>query len=372
MTMGLTQKLQDCNISWVDIFVTERCNMKCEYCFHVQKPRDMEYDILEKSIDFLADKISPEVVFNFFGGEPLMRPDFCLDWMTKLKERFPKCRFHMSTNGTVVNKEIAELFKSKDYVFQISYDSLDQEKHRGHRDVVENNIQVYLGLIGPENINARLTYTKDTVKNLLPNMVHIYEAGIRKVMHHAVINNDWEEGDIEEYGNQIDKIYELLDDLKDFHLTFCDHTKVTQGKQRVICGAGKNVVAINAIGELFPCHRMINHPEMKIGNAVEGELDRGRFISLKLPECDSCEAKPTCHPCIAANYEATGSMLELLPATCGINKYEYKKAKDKYIELLGPLPGEDDLLENMTRVLLDIKQINNEIMEEIRNEKPIN
>ena len=66
--MRTNEVLYDVKIVQLDLLVTERCNLKCVYCFHKQLPKDMSYEVFERAITLLRDKFVESPIFNFFGG----------------------------------------------------------------------------------------------------------------------------------------------------------------------------------------------------------------------------------------------------------------------------------------------------------------
>ena len=58
----------------IDLFITERCNMDCEYCFHPKSDSVMSLEEGKKILDRMKE-ISPDgLQITFFGGEPLLFP----------------------------------------------------------------------------------------------------------------------------------------------------------------------------------------------------------------------------------------------------------------------------------------------------------
>jgi uncharacterized protein len=163
-----------------------------------------------------------------------------------------------------------------------------------------------------------------------------------------------------------------MDDHKDIYVHFCDCEKITKQKDNAICSAGKTLIALTANGDLYPCHRMIKMDKFKIGNVFEGTLNRGGFAVMGILGCRDCVALPTCHPCIAANYEYTGSFMKPLRATCEINKIEHIMSEMRYTRLNKDILDSQDMIRSMVLVLTDLRNSNNEILEVLRNEKPIN
>jgi SynChlorMet cassette radical SAM/SPASM protein ScmE len=114
----------------IDIAITNKCNLRCKYCYHFNSAGDVDTDLsLNEWLDFF-DELQQctvlEVVLS--GGEPFFRND--------IKEIIKgividKMRFSILTNGTLINEEIAEFIASTGRCnrIQISIDSLKAETH---------------------------------------------------------------------------------------------------------------------------------------------------------------------------------------------------------------------------------------------------
>ena len=59
-----------------DLFITNRCNLHCKYCFHKQGGETLTLETAMRILDELraSDKIKDRFTINFFGGEPLLEP----------------------------------------------------------------------------------------------------------------------------------------------------------------------------------------------------------------------------------------------------------------------------------------------------------
>lgn len=114
--------------------VTRRCNLKCVHCY--SQSEDLDYGgelTLEEGkdlIDDLAEFGSPVILFS--GGEPLVRRDI-LDLIRYAAQRGR--RAVLSTNGTLINRELAEQLKDIGLSYVgISLDGLE-EVHDAFRGV---------------------------------------------------------------------------------------------------------------------------------------------------------------------------------------------------------------------------------------------
>lgn len=97
----------------VSIWITDNCNMNCDYCYVGEKgKRNMPLSFIEKIILFINRQqplSGTELLYiKFFGGEPLMNFGFIKQLMSAIqmqKYNFP-VRYSITTNGTLFNSEI--------------------------------------------------------------------------------------------------------------------------------------------------------------------------------------------------------------------------------------------------------------------------
>jgi len=329
--MRSSNVLHDPKIAQLDLLVTERCNLKCVYCFHKQRPLDMTYEIFEKCIDMLVDQFAEEPIFNFFGGEPMLREDFCMDLMSSLKERVPNGRFHFTTNATIYSEKMVEQwFKGEPPIVQVSHDGIHQASLRGQEKIVTGNLKRYIKDLSADKVTTRMTFTNKTVGDLLKNVEYFYDIGVRRLAHQADVTNEWTSDDVELYRTQLDKIYDFIDKHNDLDMIFCNCNRVNQSKVRDRqCSMGRELLSLASDGSIYPCHRAVKFPHFKVGDVFTGHLNRGKFPVLHMDGCSNCGAKPTCHQCFVANYEQNGFLETPVESGCHINIHENKKLAEK-------------------------------------------
>lgn len=114
--------------------VSHDCNLRCIYCFghggsYGGTRELMSIDTAKKSIDYwfkYLNKNIPMTTVTFFGGEPLMNLEvikFSINYVNKLLEEYDiRVQYIITTNGTIFNDEIIELFMKNDVQFAISID----------------------------------------------------------------------------------------------------------------------------------------------------------------------------------------------------------------------------------------------------------
>lgn len=341
-------------ISNVELFVTEACNLSCKYCFHVQRDKHMSMDTLEQTMAFLEPYFAERCDFSFFGGEPMLRPAFILQAADKIRKRFPEGGLFISTNATVFSMDIVKMMNSGNRnTLQVSYDGLDQQTLRGAEETVLQNMHKYVEHTDNKVLTVRMTYTPETVGHLADNIAHMHALGIKSVMHGAEFSDGWTPAHMEEYRRQLNLIYDFIRDKPDFRVVFADCKSVRKSRKDAGCKMGKQMIAVSAEGDIYPCHRAVAHTGLKIGNVYEERMNRGIFMQMKMEGCETCAANGTCAVCYVANYEYSNNLRIPMKCSCDINKMQYEKALLVYEERYG---GEDAIKRSMIPVLKDVHE----------------
>ena len=115
--------------------VGRRCNLRCMHCYSHSRNQNYEGELTTAEGKMLLRDLEafgvPVVLFS--GGEPLMRPDI-LELVGTAREL--GMRAVLSTNGTLINQELAEELKRLDLSYVgISLDGLEEvhDRFRGVR-----------------------------------------------------------------------------------------------------------------------------------------------------------------------------------------------------------------------------------------------
>lgn len=129
---------------------TEKCNLRCRYCYHADDGYDspnMSEDIFEK-ICSLTFPHYEQIQFLWHGGEPLCAGlsfhEKVLEIQRSYERRYPAVKVvnALQTNATLMNKEYAKFFSDNKFSVGISFDGIDNEVSRGRTDKVLSGIQL--------------------------------------------------------------------------------------------------------------------------------------------------------------------------------------------------------------------------------------
>jgi uncharacterized protein len=379
-------------IKSVDLFITERCNLACTYCFHQQSPATLTSMMGKAIIDKLHEINDKEMLITFFGGEPLLYPELVLElalyartlWAPrKLQDGSLEqtVRFNISTNGTYFNEEMFRKYRDLGFRMQISIDGDQETTEMNRRGIdfirVVENIKNILEIF--PDAGVRMTFTPDTVGRLAINIMYLHQLGFNKIMHHAVMEANWTPESVEQYSYQLKQVYHYRRYVKkngskldinfiDSPLRVLNDEKATDSNY---CEAGKTYLGILPNGDVYPCHRAASAKKFKLGNILDDSMPiiRGMFLSLDKVStgCSAkCPAARTCHTCVFTHYIVNNSLAKPIDKYCRICHVEHSMAEtylqtelnDKHerkLELIGNVLA--DLSEQYIEVQEDILKL---------------
>lgn len=126
------------NLEQLTLNVTEKCNFRCSYCvysehykkFRNHSTKQMTWDIAKRAIEYAMEHSDHRVkndfplAISFYGGEPLCNFKLIKNCVVFCKEQFfnRQVKFNMTTNGSLINKEIARFLIDNEFTILLSID----------------------------------------------------------------------------------------------------------------------------------------------------------------------------------------------------------------------------------------------------------
>lgn len=144
---GLLKENMDGSIEMLTLQVTQQCNLRCKYCpysgsYYNRKhgSASMKADTAKKAIDFYIKHSYNKKMLNigFYGGEPLIQYDLIkeLAAYSRIQGEGKEVSFHMTTNATLLNREIIRFLAENKFKLTISLDG-PRELHDKNRESVD-------------------------------------------------------------------------------------------------------------------------------------------------------------------------------------------------------------------------------------------
>lgn len=164
----------DMNPTRVEIELTEKCNLKCKFCYNSQNPliSDKIFDIIERLHKFGV----MEIILT--GGEPMSHPLF-LGIFDRCCEYFDKVM--VQTNGTMIDAEIVEVLKTrKVYGVNVSLHG-GKESHEKLTMIDGSYEQAYeaIKLLTSHGINTASNFvlTSENISDFPATIKKLHDAG---------------------------------------------------------------------------------------------------------------------------------------------------------------------------------------------------
>ena len=400
-----------CNqMSQLTLEVTEACNLRCRYCiyneshndFHGYTNKMMSFDTAKKAIDYAFPRTGENFYVAFYGGEPLLNYELihkCIEYTNSIVGN-KNHGFSLTTNATLITKEIAEYFAKNDVVVLVSLDGPEDIHNenrifcdgtgsfattiRGLKFLIEaygkekslTNIFISMVTSG-RNIEEKYDKIQEFFdqNNWIPEGISVntsyvsygrneeeYELiGCKKEKEYAKnINNDpllhWSIA--HGYGKENQALFsnshiERL--LHIIHRRDLSNEPMTQYYFNGCCVPGSRRLHINVDGMFLPCERVGKVPF--IGNVDSGfDVEAIKkyyvhdFMKAAVPVCKNCWAAHLCTSCYIDCFDENGIHMEYRHNGCKYIRYMLEQSLKLYHEILETNPEALRKLNNIVMV----------------------
>lgn len=327
----------------VDLFLTYDCNCRCSYCFVKDsgKKIPMTPEILDRSIDWIAETAGSEVEIVFLGGEPTLEPLLLeraihrsKNWQRYSGKQFS---FNMTTNALNITEKLAASLSELEVKYLFSIDGYG-ERHNNSRpsithknpfEHIENNFSM---LKRYQNyIPARMTILPRNVSWLDHDLKKLTEMGFDSFTVSPATGVLWSEENLKIFVDEMVRFSKNrpVKDGKPFpYMSPVDDPD--QGVNGWGCSAGRGRYSIDPLGKIFGCGRMTSLSDeqgLPFGDIYSG-IDLNGNITLFQDEsyasrlqCIDCFMREKCvGGCAAVNFETTGSLVKPAPDQCRFAK----------------------------------------------------
>ena len=333
--------------------LTQRCNLKCSYCFTDGKTNKvMSIKVAKKCVDFLIKQVveaKDEELINkqrainvsFWGGEPLLEWDLLKKIVLYTEQVIPKgirVQFGGTTNGTLLTPEKFNFLSQHKIFFMVSLDGTEETHDRyrvrengkgSHKIIMKNVIQA---LKRWPFYKVRISPYPERIEFFYEDIKYLVEHRMYNIMFSPVYEHNWTDAHWQIWKEQCFKVVDMITEYKKRGIKIdIEHFRsyCRSDNSKWPCGAGRFYVGFDTDGSIWPCHRFIKftdlqpwqEKEMCIGHVKEGitrpEI-RQQFINFN-PECGDCKyaSCTPCHGgCYGINFDLTGKINTPYPGLC--------------------------------------------------------
>lgn len=310
-------------VSSLTIYITERCNLNCYYCFAHKSNRDIDLDTAIASVEFLINESKDARSINilFFGGEPLLKFDLIKQIVNYARIKAgmsgKSVSFEIITNGTLITPEMADLFKDNLFKIAISWDGdrkrIEDVKGRKTYEEMIDSLRVLKDKEIPAF--ARASISPEDMR-LVDFAKSAKDSGFRSIKMTPIFFSKLDPSKTEERMIELaDYFIESVKNNQPFLIQdILDPLMMLMGlkeKGDRPCEVGSTGLTIDVEGRIFPCtHLHVWEKELVLGNVFGGKVDetlRKTFTDFSIKDiigCEDCPARASCCGiCIAHNYE---------------------------------------------------------------------
>lgn len=347
--------------------VTQNCNLRCEYCsysgsYYNRKHSNarMDAETAKKAVDFYIkhSHASNSLFIGFYGGEPLLEIELIKHVVEYVKNNYSEkeIKFNLTTNGTLLYGDTLDFLVQNNFTCMVSLDG-PREVHdkqrrfvdgRGSFDVIRENLskmkQKYLEYYKTCMTNTVLSPDADfkcvsdylsveLAEGLIQTQISfISDTGAQEPVRYP------EQVDImrkqDETLTMLEMLWKITKRDKSVHVVdlnsdlrlkckTLDNAKITAKSAHPSgpCVAGVRRCFVDVYGNLYPCEKVSETPEMRIGHIESGfDIDKvsEQINVAKLTEqgCKDCWAFIYCTGCIAQTIDKMGVSPERRLSKC--------------------------------------------------------
>ncbi len=321
------------------LHISHDCNLRCRYCFagtgpYGQERTNMSFETGKKAIDFLVNQAVNNTFFeiDFFGGEPLLNYLVIKKLVAYAREleqsKNITFNFSLTTNGVLLDEEIAEFIADEQINLILSIDGRKQVNDllrpfadgSGSYDLLmEKYRRLNKKRIGSKDNRYGLgvyTYYRGTFtsENLDfdRDVLHLSDQNFKRISIEPVILPENRRYALK--SGHLPKIYASYDRLtaayldrlgtdQEFHFHHFE-VELDDGpcyaKRITGCGAGYHYIAVTPEGDIYPCHQFVGNRQWLIGNLDDGftnklMMNRLRDTNIYTKQaCRSCWVRHFC------------------------------------------------------------------------------
>ena len=325
------------------LHLTDRCNLKCQYCYLPHNPIDMPLNIAFSSIDAIfrvANKYNSSIInIKYMGGEPLIvyQNIISISNYTKslAKQNNIELKEGIISNGILLNKQIIEELKRLNIRLTISLDGLGKYNTqrvdnrltdrvlRAIELSIENRLSPHISIvISEKNIEGLPAFVSWLLKkrlkfnfNLVRNSDFFKDIKLKeqKIIGGLLKTFDVIEENLPKY-NIVNSMFSTLDPL-------LPHKKS--------CGVGENYLVFNPKGEIAKCQMEIDNivATYRSDDPIKKIREDRSFVKSynvdEIEECKECDIRYFCTGgCPIQSYYVTGFYNRKSPY-CNIYKAIY-------------------------------------------------
>lgn len=232
----------------------------------------------------------------------------------------------MTSNGIIINEEMADYFAHHKIKVLLSIDGLEDSHNRFRVDKNGNStfrkametveiLKKTQGWVG-----IKMTVMQENLTSLFEDVKGLYQMGINQFLITPASGRTWSLEDMKSFGKQWDKLYHWYKKKPRKDLRISEFDKNDENSSYFGCQAGRNSIALSVNGEISSCSKLLAKNNKQLISKL-GDVNYGLTHiknRLELVNCSrlkhACEnkniSKDFQEGCFAANYEENNNIFQ--------------------------------------------------------------
>ena len=311
------------------LFLTNKCNLNCKYCFVKKNNEVLSLDNYIKTINIYKN-VTGNV--TFFGGEPLLCFDLIKDIVKYNKDNNINVGYNLNTNALLLENDILDYCLDNKFLLNVSLDGNKESNLLNRCNEKEFNRIL-------KNIKTAIKRGGKVVVNyvITPNNLDMYYDGIKFLIDNDIkeiclmidYENIWTKKDINKFKKNTNKVVDLLVDNRIIIHPLESKIRAIIDKREVKkCNFGKENLIVNTKGEYYPCMNYVNNKDYIIDDIYK-EFENTTDIS----KCFHCNYIKYCsNNCMCkSNKQNPKSEVDV---NCEFEKIFIRAATDYIIKII--------------------------------------
>lgn len=336
--LSMDGMIMDCMRRSIMLMLTEKCNLRCTYCYeNHERTGSMDF---ETAVSILDRELTEARTFNekirieFFGGEIMLNFPLLRQVYEYTEKMYPDLDilYAFTTNGTLFGEQEKNWFSERkdQFVCTLSLDGTPEMHNRSRKTVRHtgswNLIDVSFFIKNWPGCIAKMTVDLNNLPYLSEGVQYLEQYGFRcKATFASGID----------FGKQEykDVLIRELNKLAEYYIAhkkqpLCNMLDMNPAdvlyeidEQYRFCGAGCYKHCYDLTGKWYPCQGLSPLAVGEAGKIFERESFRDFHFSDESPDsCGKCKWLMLCSTCYAANYKETGNVERCSKEMCEINR----------------------------------------------------
>jgi len=380
-------------VTHLSLWITESCNLGCEYCFVKRSDRKMALETGKAAVEFLlrseVSGAQRNLGITFFGGEPLLEFEtirgISEHWKSLTRTVNKRITFSLITNGTLLTEDMSAYLRERKFRLQYSMDGIDDASWRrcfpngtSAYEAIRSRIPTARRAV--RSLPARMTVTRDGLA-LRGGAEHLLSLGFDEVAMVPQVEGPWEKSDVHRLRRSFKELADwYIETAREGRILPLITTNIFIHRYHAAlggaprpenpCGAGRGILGLDTQGNLLPCQHWVHNPRHRLGTVRTGidwdaKASFERLTSSLFQGCSSCRASHACAgPCRALSEQFGGDMTRPLFGHCLFTQVHVEAAQyiyhallldedeafDRFLRLSSSLLDRSNLDPNRTRI----------------------